>query len=90
MAEVQESPIPEIGQSLKVIIGSVGTSFLLGMVFWAGATYNRILAIEAHLTSIDAAVAKIGDIQTLQVKQDEIERRIQRTEDEVRATRVIK
>ena len=90
MAEAQESPIPEIGQSLKVIIGSVGTSFLLGMVFWAGATYNRILAIEAHMASIDSAVAKIGDIQTLQVKQDEMERRLLRTEDEVRAVRGIK
>lgn len=69
---------------MKVLIGSIGTSFLLGMVFWAGATYNRILAIETHLTSIDQAVAKIGDINTLQVKQDENERRIQYLENNSR------
>ncbi len=84
MDEDKASPLPEVGHFVKVLIGSIGTSFLLGMVFWAGATYNRILAIENHLTSIDSAVAKIGDIQTLQVRQDENARRIQRLEDENR------
>ena len=84
MEDEQLSPFPEVGHFVKVLIGSIGTSFLLGMVFWAGATYNRILAIETHLTSIDAAVAKIGDINTIQVKTDEMERRMLRLEDETR------
>ncbi len=84
MDDDQLSPLPEVGQFVKVLIGSIGTSFLLGMVFWAGATYNRILAIETHLTSIDQAVAKIGDINTLQVKQSENERRIEYLENNSR------
>jgi hypothetical protein len=65
---------------VKAVISGSVSIFVISAVFWAGATYNRIQGIEAHLGSIDAAVAKIGDLQTIEERQLELQRRIDRLE----------
>lgn len=79
--EEQDDQTNGLGHGVKVLLGSIGSSFLIGMIFWAGATYNRIQAIETHLTSIDSAVAKIGDIQSLAERTADTQRRLEKLED---------
>ena len=68
---------------MKIAIGSGMAIFLISGVFWAGATYNRIQGIEAHLLNIDSAVSKIGDLQTIQERTNETQRRLEKLEDSV-------
>ena len=58
--------------NLKIALGGLGSAFILGTIFWAGAAYNRLSAIEGHMTSIDA---KIGDYSALveRVSNDQAE-----------------
>lgn len=65
---------------MKVMLGSGASLFLISAVFWAGATYNRVQGIEAHLLNIDAAVSKIGDIQAIAERTNETQRRLDRIE----------
>jgi hypothetical protein len=71
------------GVGMRIALGSGMVIFLVGMVFWAGATYNRIQGIESHLLSIDAAVSKIGDIQAIQERTNETQRRLDKLEESV-------
>lgn len=41
---------------LKVTIGTAASAFILGAIFWAGAAYNRLASMEAHMTSIDQKI----------------------------------
>lgn len=66
--------------SLKIALGSGAAIFVISAVFWAGATYNRIQGIESHLLNIDSAVSKIGDIQTIQERTNETQRRLEKLE----------
>ena len=47
------------------LLGSAGAVFAIGTVFWAGATYSRIGAIEKRLTEIGVSIAKLGDAISL-------------------------
>ena len=79
--EAGEDQVNELGHGMRVLLGSVGSTFVIAAIFWAGATYNRIQAIETHLGSIDAAVAKIGDLQTVEERTADIQRRLDKLED---------
>lgn len=46
--------------ALKIAAGGLGSAFILGIIFWAGAAYNRLSSIEFHMTSIDAKVSDFG------------------------------
>ncbi len=48
--------------NLKIALGGVGSAFVLGAIFWAGAAYNRLSSIEVHMNSIDN---KITDYSAL-------------------------
>jgi len=75
------------GTGMRIAIGSGMAVFLMGAIFWAGATYNRIQGIESHLLSIDAAISKIGNIQTIDERTSETQRRLDKLEDQVRQLR---
>ena len=64
----------------RAVISGAASIFVISAVFWAGATYNRIQGIEVHLGSIDSAVAKMGDLQTIQERVVDIQRRLDRLE----------
>lgn len=85
--EDQKDQLDEVGHGMKVVLGSIGSSFLIAAVFWAGATYNRVQAIELHLTNIDQAVAKIGDIQAIAERTADTQRRLEKLEDAERKRR---
>lgn len=72
--------------SMKVLIALIGSgilALLIGVIFWMGSTYNRIQGIELHLSSIDTVVSKMGDIQLLDQRVADHERRLGNLEGEI-------
>ena len=67
--------------ALKAIASALGTSFIIATVFWAGATYQRVSAIEIHLSSIDVQLSKLADLSSISERTIENSRRIQKLED---------
>lgn len=82
--EGPEDQVNELGHGMRILLGSVGSTFVIAAIFWAGATYNRIQAIEIHLTNIDSAVAKIGDLQTVEERTLDIQQRLNRLEEKTK------
>lgn len=60
----------------RIVIAGLGSSFLVGVIFWAGATYSRITSMEEHINSIDSKLSTLGDVTSYA-------RRIQALEDRV-------
>ena len=81
MPEPSDNLLEFGGNGTKAVLSGAVSIFLLGAVFWAGATYNRVQAIETHLISIDTAISKIGNIQAIDERTQNIERRLDRMED---------
>ena len=48
--------------NFKIALGGLGSAFMLGTIFWAGAAYNRLSSMELHMASIDS---KLSDISAL-------------------------
>jgi len=72
------------GGGVRVAIGSGVAVFLMGAVFWAGATYNRVQGIELQLNQIQAQISKLGDFQAIEERTIEQGRRIDSLEQQVR------
>lgn len=71
------------GIGLKILIALIGSGvvgLIGGAIFWLGATYSRIQGIETHLASIDIVVSKMGDVQTLEERVADMQRRLERLE----------
>ena len=70
--------------TLEAILGSGLFIFLLGSVFWAGATYNRISKIESDVVDLKDQIAKflssISDFAGIRERVDGHEKRIERLE----------
>lgn len=47
---------------LKLVLSVLGSAFLMGTIFWAGAAYNRLSSIETHMTSIDSKLDNYGQL----------------------------
>ena len=61
--------------SLKIAAGGLGSAFLLGVIFWAGAAYNRLSSMENHMASIDSKLSDIGAInERVSNEHEEIDR----------------
>lgn len=80
----KETSNPATSNPARVFIGSSATIFVIGAIFWAGATYQRISNIETHLNNIDTAVIKMGDLGALQQSMSDTQRRLDKLEDVVR------
>lgn len=48
------------------IVSMVGGAFIVGAIFWAGATYNRISGIEQQLVEIKSALPSMSRIAILE------------------------
>ena len=72
------------GGGVKIALGSGAAVFLIGAIFWAGATYNRVEGIEVQLNQIQAQISKLGDFQAIQERSLEQGRRLDKLEDQVR------
>ena len=48
----------------------IGGGFVIGSIFWAGATYQRIGRIEKDLTGLISQLAALADIQTMKSQID--------------------
>jgi hypothetical protein len=68
----------------KAVVSGAVSIFILGAVFWAGATYNRVQGIETHLINIDVTMAKLGDLQTLEERTADMQRRLDKLEDKLK------
>lgn len=69
---------------MRFLIGSVGSAFMIGAIFWAGATYNRVDAIEGRLANIEMSIAKVGNIQLIDERTVETQKRLDKLEDQMR------
>lgn len=69
------------------LFGSLGSAFIVGVIFWAGATYNRISGIETRLVNIETALVKLGNIAALEVRVEEHDRRLNRLDTSVQQLR---
>jgi hypothetical protein len=58
------------------LFGSLGSAFIVGVIFWAGATYNRISGIEGRLVSIESALLKLSNLSAIEVRVEEHQRRL--------------
>lgn len=77
----------EQSHGTHVAIGSGVAIFLIGAIFWAGATYNRVQGIEAQLSAIQSQISKLGDMQAVVVRQEDDQRRLDKLEEQVRQLR---
>ena len=75
------------GGGVKVAIGAGTAVFLIGAIFWAGATYNRVQGIEVQLNAIQAQISKLGDFQAMEERSLEQGRRLDKLEDQMRQGR---
>ena len=75
------------GGGVRVAIGGGVAVFLIGSVFWAGATYNRVQGIEAQLNNIQAQISKWGDFQALEERTQEQGRRLDKIEEKLQQLR---
>lgn len=77
--------------NLKLAGGTLGAGFVVGAIFWAGATYQRLSGMESHIASIDAQMQQLiiiqRDIATVRAITDESQRRIGKLEDLLRNAR---
>lgn len=69
------------------LFGSLGSAFIVGVIFWAGATYNRISGIEGRLVSIESAILKLSNLGALEVKVEEHQRRLDAMDQQIRQLR---
>lgn len=64
----------------KVTIGTAVSAFLMGAIFWAGAAYNRLASMEAHMSSIDQKIDGYGQllerVSQHGARLDEVEREV--------------
>lgn len=59
---------------LKLVLSVLGSAFLLGTIFWAGAAYNRLSSIEGHMMSIDAKISDLGALnERVNMQRNEID-----------------
>ena len=82
--EPDNDPIQQIGSGMKFLMGSIGSAFMIGAIFWAGATYNRVDAIEGRLANIEMSIAKVGNIQLIDERTVETQKRLDKLEDQMR------
>ncbi len=60
---------------LKLVLSVLGSAFLLGTIFWAGAAYNRLSSIESHMMSIDAKISDLGALnERVSEQRNELDR----------------
>ncbi len=60
---------------LKLVLTVLGSAFLLGTIFWAGAAYNRLSSIEGHMMSIDAKISDLGALnERVSEQRNELDR----------------
>lgn len=61
----------------QLIIGTGMAIFILGAVFWAGATYNRIAGIEGQLgvitSTLDQVAVSVSDLAALKIRLSRVE-----------------
>ena len=69
---------------MKFLMGSIGSAFMIGAIFWAGATYNRVDAIEGRLASIEASISKIGNVQLIDERTVQTQTRLDNLEEQMR------
>lgn len=62
-------------------IAIVGSGSILGAVFWAGNTYNRISAIEKTLIELKDSIPKLADIASMRTDLDNLKERVHKLED---------
>lgn len=74
-----------MSNQFNLIIGSTFAIFLIGAIFWAGATYQRVSSIEGHLGSIDSQLSVISNNQSevsgLRDRVVENQKRLEKLED---------
>lgn len=77
---------PTTGHGIKLSIGAGAAIFLIGTIFWAGATYQRIGSIESRLASINESIEKLALVTSATTdhgrRLDKIEERVERDERE--------
>jgi hypothetical protein len=47
-----EESIWRVGNGVKTLISIFGSALIVGAIFWAGATYNRVEGIERRLIGV--------------------------------------
>jgi hypothetical protein len=61
----------------------IGGSFIVGSIFWAGATYQRISVIEQRLLEIREAIPNAARVTVLENKYDDLKYRLDKIEEKV-------
>jgi hypothetical protein len=54
----------------------IGGGFIIGAVFWAGGTYNRISGIEQQLIRIEAAIPSAARIAGIETRMEYMQREV--------------
>lgn len=79
------------GHTLKIIVSTGLSAFLIGAIFWAGAIYNRFDSMEKHVSSIDMQITALSglpsDLHYTNERQAELQKRVDKLEETVRQLR---
>jgi hypothetical protein len=79
VTDIKDSESPT-SRTTRISLGALSGAFILGVIFWAGAAYNRIDGIEKSLGSINAKLERLADINLIQERSLRNEKRIERLE----------
>lgn len=74
----EEIQFKDIPVNIKLAFGG---TFLVGVIFWAGATYNRMGNIEAALGDIRVSLSSLNDVPVLRIRVSQMEDRVGRMEE---------
>lgn len=61
---------------------ALGGGFLVGAIFWAGATYNRMGNMESALGDIKTAILALNKVPILEMKIDQLQGQVKALETE--------
>ncbi len=71
---------PRISLNWKV---SLGGTFMVGAIFWAGSCYNRLSSMESSLQDIRTQLPALGKVSVLEVQQSDMQRQISMLQDQL-------
>lgn len=66
--------------TLQLVIGGTFICFFIAATFWAGATYNRIQAIENALLNVTRQLGELTHVAVLKMQMEGVSERLDRLE----------
>lgn len=77
MQQVLERDHERVLMNVKLAVGGGLIVFLIGAIFWAGATYNRMGNIESAVGEIKVSLHELNQVPLLEMRMKTVEEQLQ-------------